>query len=31
VKRMIANEPVTQETSGLNRREWLEFTQHMLD
>jgi thymidylate synthase (FAD) len=26
LKRMLAGEPVTQETSGLNRREWQEFT-----
>src|SRR3978361_525937 len=31
VKRMIGGESVTQETSGLNRREWVEFAQHMLD
>ncbi len=31
VKRMIAGEAVTQETSGLNKREWLEFTQQMLE
>jgi thymidylate synthase (FAD) len=31
VKRLIAGEAVTQETSGLNRREWVEFAQHMLD
>jgi thymidylate synthase (FAD) len=28
VKRMIAGEAVTQETSGLNRREWAEFAGH---
>ena len=28
LKRMLAGEPVTQETSGLNRREWLEFAAH---
>ena len=26
LKRMLAGEAVTQETSGLNRREWVEFT-----
>jgi thymidylate synthase (FAD) len=31
VKRMLAGEAVTAETSGLNRREWAEFAQHMLD
>lgn len=30
VKRMLAGEAVTQETSGLNRREWTEFAQQML-
>jgi thymidylate synthase (FAD) len=25
LKRMLAGEAVTQETSGLNRREWVEF------
>jgi thymidylate synthase (FAD) len=30
VKRMLAGEAVTQETSGLNRREWEEFAQQML-
>jgi len=30
IKRMLAGEPVTQETSGLNRREWSEFSQQML-
>jgi thymidylate synthase (FAD) len=28
VKRMLAGESVTQETSGLNRREWVEFAGH---
>ena len=28
VKRMIAGETVTQETSGLSRREWVEFAGH---
>jgi thymidylate synthase (FAD) len=28
VKRMLAGESVTQETSGLNRREWVEFVAH---
>jgi thymidylate synthase (FAD) len=28
LKRMLAGEPVTQETSGLNRREWVEFAAH---
>jgi thymidylate synthase (FAD) len=28
LKRMLAGEPVTQATSGLNRREWLEFAAH---
>jgi thymidylate synthase (FAD) len=28
VKRMIAGEAVTQETSGLSRREWVEFAGH---
>ncbi len=31
VKRIIAGEAVTQEISGLNRREWNEFAQQMLD
>jgi thymidylate synthase (FAD) len=31
LKRMLAGEAVTQETSGLNRREWTEFTQQVLD
>ncbi len=26
LQRMLAGEPVTQETSGLSRREWIEFT-----
>ena len=30
LKRMLAGEAVTQETSGLNRREWTEFSQQML-
>jgi thymidylate synthase (FAD) len=30
VKRMLRGEAVTQETSGLNRREWAEFSQQML-
>jgi thymidylate synthase (FAD) len=28
LKRMLAGEAVTQETSGLNRREWVEFAAH---
>lgn len=28
VQRMLAGEPVTQETSGLNKREWTEFSAH---
>jgi thymidylate synthase (FAD) len=28
LKRMLAGEAITQETSGLNRREWLEFAAH---
>jgi thymidylate synthase (FAD) len=28
LKRMLAGEAVTQETSGLNRREWSEFAAH---
>jgi thymidylate synthase (FAD) len=28
VRRMLAGEAVTQETSGLNRREWTEFAEH---
>ncbi|HVY14614.1 MAG TPA: FAD-dependent thymidylate synthase [Rhodopila sp.] len=28
LRRMLAGEPVTQETSGLNRREWNEFVSH---
>ena len=28
VKRMLAGEAITQETSGLNRREWVEFAAH---
>jgi thymidylate synthase (FAD) len=28
VKRMLAGEAVTQETSGLNRREWIELAAH---
>jgi thymidylate synthase (FAD) len=28
VRRMLAGEPVTQETSGLNKREWTEFSAH---
>jgi thymidylate synthase (FAD) len=31
VKRMLAGESVTQESSGLNRREWTEFAQQMLE
>ncbi|HEX3576230.1 MAG TPA: thymidylate synthase (FAD), partial [Rhodopila sp.] len=31
VRRMLAGEAVTQETSGLNRREWTEFAQQILD
>jgi thymidylate synthase (FAD) len=31
LKRMLAGETVTQETSGLNRREWTEYSQQMLD
>jgi thymidylate synthase (FAD) len=31
VKRMLAGEAVTPENSGLNRREWTEFAQQMLD
>jgi len=31
IKRLLAGEAVTQETSGLNRREWTEFAQQMLD
>jgi thymidylate synthase (FAD) len=31
MKRMLAGEAVTQETSGMNRREWTEFAQQMLD
>ena len=30
LRRMLAGEPVSQETSGLNRREWTEFSQQML-
>jgi thymidylate synthase (FAD) len=30
VRRMLAGEPVTQETSGLNRREWVEFDAQFL-
>jgi thymidylate synthase (FAD) len=30
VKRMLAGEAVTWETSGLNRREWMEFAEHFL-
>ena len=30
VKRMLAGEAVSQETSGLNRREWTEFSQQLL-
>jgi thymidylate synthase (FAD) len=30
LKRMLAGEAVTQESSGLNRREWTEFTQQVL-
>ncbi|WP_428490510.1 FAD-dependent thymidylate synthase [Rhodopila sp.] len=30
LKRMLAGEAVTQETSGLNRREWTEFSRQML-
>ncbi|WP_428537603.1 FAD-dependent thymidylate synthase [Rhodopila sp.] len=30
LKRMLAGEVVTQDTSGLNRREWAEFSQQML-
>ena len=30
VKRMLAGEAVTQETSGMSRREWTEFAQQML-
>jgi thymidylate synthase (FAD) len=29
LKRMLAGEPVTQETSGLNRREWQEFAENL--
>jgi thymidylate synthase (FAD) len=28
IKRMLAGEALTQQTSGLNRREWAEFTAH---
>jgi thymidylate synthase (FAD) len=31
VRRMLAGEAVTQETSGLNRREWAEFARHVLE
>jgi thymidylate synthase (FAD) len=31
VKRMLAGEAVTQENSGLNRREWVEFSAQVLD
>ena len=31
LKRMLAGEAVTQETSGLNRREWVEFAEHFKD
>ncbi|HBK05184.1 MAG TPA: FAD-dependent thymidylate synthase [Acetobacteraceae bacterium] len=31
VKRMLAGEPVTQENSGLNRREWVEFSAQILE
>ncbi len=31
VKRMLAGEAVTQEASGLNRREWTEFAQQILE
>lgn len=31
VKRMLAGEAVTQESSGLNRREWTEFAQQVLE
>ncbi len=31
VKRMLAGEAVTQENSGLNRREWVEFSQQVLE
>jgi thymidylate synthase (FAD) len=31
IKRILAGEAVTQEISGLNRREWMEFAQQMLD
>jgi thymidylate synthase (FAD) len=31
LKRMLAGETVTQDNSGLNRREWAEFAQQMLD
>jgi thymidylate synthase (FAD) len=30
IRRMLAGQPVTQETSGLNRREWMEFAQQVL-
>jgi thymidylate synthase (FAD) len=30
VKRMLAGESVSQESSGLNRREWVEFAEHFL-
>jgi thymidylate synthase (FAD) len=31
VKRMLAGEAVTQENSGLNRREWVEFSAQILE
>ncbi len=31
VKRMLAGEAVTQETSGMSRREWTEFAQRLLE